>query len=200
MGGNTAGDLHSHAAMSRNYGRKHMRRTIMAVAASAGLALSAAGLALAGPVSAAAAATTTAARPATADTTCVSNIQNPNSGEYLNDQGQGNLVTMSYYYSSCYVALEDGSSKWYELKDAAGGNQCLDLVGLSGGGYGVNTETCNFRSAELWWLTNEEIINQYGTKLLDHDGCLWDSTSGIAPTVQDCVASQPLNQLWTYSF
>jgi hypothetical protein len=198
-----------------------MKRIIMTFGASAALALAF----FAGPAAAQAAPTHSATSvrsapagavsPAAAAFSC-SNYSYllGNSGRMI-DHGQGNLVTMSPFgiEFSTYVAVSDGTQDghtYYEIEDCAnGGGQCLDIVGLSGGGYGVNTENCNDRSAELWWLPSGltpmtgdgwQIINQYGTKLLDHDACLWDSTTGIAPTVQDCVASQPSQQLWLYGF
>jgi hypothetical protein len=128
----------------------------------------------------------------------------------LLDHGQGHAVTMGSSFSqSTYYPIEDANSKWYEIQDTAGGNQCLDLYGSgSGGVYYVNTEACNFRSAELWWFpaglgnnSDAEIINQYGTKLLSHDACLFNNASGQDPKVEDCQANPKYNyQYWTTNF
>jgi hypothetical protein len=135
----------------------------------------------------------------------VSNIWSFYDSEHLLDHGQGYLVTMAVYEESMYYPIHDGSSKWWELQDTAGGNQCLDLTGSgSGGVYYVNTEVCNFRSAELWWFPSglgnnagSEIINQYGTKLFAHDACLFNNESSQDVQVRKCSSQSGDNyQLW----
>lgn len=133
-------------------------------------------------------------------------IQSLIDNNYLLDHGQGHPVSISATESvSQYYPIQDLNSKWYEIQDTAGGNQCLNLYGSgSGGVYYVNTEPCNFRSAELWWFpsgvnntSDAEIINQYGTKLLAHDACLFNNDSGQDPKVEKCVSQPRYNyQYW----
>jgi hypothetical protein len=137
----------------------------------------------------------------------VSAIQSVYDAGYLLDHGQGHAVTISVTYSqSNYYPIEQGNSKWYEIQDTNGSNQCLDLYGSgSGGVYYVNTEFCNFRSAELWWFpsgfADSEIINQYGTKLLAHYACLFNNDSGQDPKVEACQANPTKNyQYWNTNF
>jgi hypothetical protein len=146
--------------------------------------------------------------PAAINTSFISSYYDSN---FLLDHGQGYLLTMAQFEYSTYYPIQDGSSKWWEIQDThTPGNQCLDLTGNgSGGVYYVNTEVCNDRSAELWWFpsgitnTNQayEIINQYGTKLLSHDACLFNNESGTDPKVEKCSSqSGDSYQLWQTNF
>jgi hypothetical protein len=73
--------------------------------------------------------------------------------------------------------------------------------------YHVDTEYCNFRSAELWTFpsgltspkSGGQIQNQYGTKLLRHDACLVDTKSGTNPRIIKCNSKQPPDQLGKYA-
>lgn len=178
-----------------------------------GIAVIGALAALAIPATAATAspavAATATARSAVPDIISVSTIASSYDSNTLLDQGQGHYVAMEQYEGSHYYPIQDGSSKWWEIQDTAGGNQCLDLTGSgSGGVYYVTTELCNFRSAELWWFpsgihlhnSGGQIINQYGTKLLSHDACLFNNESGIDPKIEKCSSTQYSYQLWLTGF
>jgi hypothetical protein len=104
-----------------------------------------------------------------------------------------------------FAWVQDGTSKYGELKDANG--LCLDFVGNSTPPAEVNEQRCNDRVAELWWPVQEgsssysEYINDYGTSLFDHDACLWNadpqiSIYGSPAEVAKCVSSQPPRQQW----
>jgi hypothetical protein len=183
-----------------------MRRTIMTFATIVSLALSLTGLALAGQVGTAAAAT---ARPAAAAATTYDITSQYPSGIptfpwSLLGHGAGNLVSVSEVDSTAFE-ITGRTGKWLELEDAGSGD-CLDIVGSVSAGFHVNEENCNGRSAELWWLPSgigtTQIQNQYGTKLLNHDACLWnaeaDTPSAADVTVVKCVASQPEPQIWIF--
>ena len=174
-----------------------MRRIILTFAASAALALSLGGLAVAEPATPALAVTT---GNLTTDSVFPASVI---------DHGQGYLSTLSESDSSTYFVIRDGSSKWYEIEDTAGtGGECLTLTGSVSAGFYVDEEFCNFRSAELWTfpsglgngLGHYQIQNQYGTTLYGHDACMWSDGDGTDVAVKECVSSQPAAQLWLYSF
>jgi hypothetical protein len=176
-----------------------MKRIIMTFTAIASLALSVAGLALTGPgAPGAAAATATACNGH--DYSIFSTV--PTGGVFFDDiyaHGKGHLVTLSLTGSSNFEPV-GCTGKWAELKDTANGD-CLDLVG-STPTFNVNEENCNSRSAELWWIVSgiaksTQIQNQYGTKLLKHDACMWNASTADLK-VRKCVASQPAAQIWTF--
>jgi hypothetical protein len=179
-----------------------MRRIITTFATSAGLALSVAGLASTGQFTPAAAAT---ARPAAADVTTYS-IASSTTGLgqwFLYGHGVGNLVSVSELAASTFE-ITGRTGKWLEFQDTGNGD-CLDLVGSVSAGFHVNEENCNGRSAELWWIVSAianptQIQNQYGTKLLNHDACMWNAETNKPAaadiTVVDCKASQPPAQVW----
>jgi hypothetical protein len=175
----------------------------MTFAASAGLALSVAGLASAGQVTSAAAATV--GRPAPSDATIYSIASSTSEPVqwFLYAHGVGNLVSVSRLASSTFE-ITGRTGKWLEFQDTNNGD-CLDLVGSVSRGFHVNEENCNGRSAELWWLVSgitkpTQIQNQYGTKLLKHDACMWNAESNKPAaadiTVVKCQASQPAAQIW----
>ena len=187
----------------------------MSSAATAGLALAALGLpAAAGAMSPAAAANaapaiTSAVRPAAAATNTsapiISQIETF-AGDEILDHGTGKDSTMSILDNS-WFDVTGKTGKWIELSDHAGSG-CLDLVGSVSAGFKVNEESCNGRSAELWWLPSgyfaqTQIQNQYGTTLYGHDACLWnDSTSSPDGDVEvrKCVAGSapPAAEYWQF--
>jgi hypothetical protein len=180
-----------------------MRRTIMKFAASASLVLSVAGLASAGQFTPAAA--TTLARPAATDVTTYSIASSTSEPIqwFLYGHGVGKLVSVSRLAASTFE-ITGRTGKWLEFKDTGNGD-CLDLVGSVSRGFHVNEENCNDRSAELWWLVSgianpTQIQNQYGTKLLKHDACMWNAEANKPAaadiTVVKCKASQPPAQVW----
>jgi len=178
----------------------------MTFGATAGLALAAFVLpAAAEAVAPAAVAITAPVRPAAiAASVSLGSINSSYLGQSILDRGQGNPSIMTDTYGgSGFVAIQDGSSKWYEIQDSAGGNQCLNLDKV-GASYLVDTEYCNFRSAELWWfysgvgIPNTQIINQYGTTLLSHYACLWNTGSGRNPHVANCGHGD--EQLWYFLY
>ncbi len=123
----------------------------------------------------------------------------------LEGHGVGSDVTLTYLGDDIFQNTGQ-NGKWTEVEDLSNGDYCLDLVGSVSAGFRVNEESCNGRSAELWWIVSgvqgaeTQMINQYGTTLLGHDACLWDA-EGSANNVEvvDCVASQPPQQLWSWA-
>jgi hypothetical protein len=180
-----------------------MRRLISALAATGALALAAiVGPVLAGQVSPAAAATVHA------------QIQ----GVFANcpllcyhyelfGEGVGNQVSLVNEDGSTFKNTGQ-SGKWTEIKDTSDG-YCLNLVGSASAGYSVNEESCNDRSAELWWVVKglkgkaTQIISQYGTKRMRHDACMWQTeiTNPVSTPnleVVACKSKQPAQQLWKW--
>jgi hypothetical protein len=124
-------------------------------------------------------------------------------------EGVGNRVDMVAATGNGTVFVNTGQSgKWTEIEDTSNG-YCLDLTGSASAGYYVNEESCNGRSAELWWVVDgvqgetTQIISQYGTTLLGHDACMW-ATEISSPLdipnlyVADCASNQPPLQLWEW--
>jgi hypothetical protein len=123
-------------------------------------------------------------------------LQANHSGDFVLGHGAGHDVTMNAIDATKFFELTSSGSKWVQFQDI-GSSECLDLVGSVSAGFKVNEESCNGRSAELWWLvSNGQIQNQYGTSLLNHDACMWNGNVADV-LVQKCVASQPNNQIWT---
>jgi hypothetical protein len=175
-----------------------MRRHIFALTATVGLALAAfAGPVVAGQVSPAAAATV---RAEIVNTTFNCDIVTMRCWlAYIQGNGVGKRATMNA--SSGTTFKNTGQrGKWIEIKDT-GDRYCLNLAGSAKAGYYVNEESCNDRSAELWWVVDgkdTEIISQYGTKLLRHDACMWETSGDVNKlAVVKCVSKKPpSNQIW----
>ena len=183
----------------------------MTFGATAGLALAAFGApAAAGLVSPAAAATAVTSHPAVAAVAAantsaplISQLETIESDEVL-DHGTGTLSTMSIYDNS-WFDVRGATGKWIELSDHAGSG-CLDLTGSVSAGFHVSEESCNGRSAELWWLPSgyfaqTQIQNQYGTKLYGHDACMWNAGSSAADVeVRECVGgtNPPAAEYWSF--
>jgi hypothetical protein len=178
-----------------------MRRRIFALAATAGLVLAA----FAGPVMAEqaspAAAATEQAVIQNATVLCVIPAVYCYSN-YIDGNGVGKRVTLNSIDATTFENTGQ-SGKWTEIKDTSNG-YCLDLTGSASAGYYVNEESCNGRSAELWWVVDgvqgdaTQIISQYGTTLLGHDACMWENADTATQLdVVDCVSKNPpTNQIW----
>jgi hypothetical protein len=167
-----------------------MRRILPILAVTAGLALAAF-------APAAAAQTATVPRPdiPVYDYEIQSNLTN----DFDLGHGVGKLVTLNELDPTVFNEV-GRTGKWLEFQDVGSGD-CLDLVGSVKAGFHVNEERCNDRSAELWWLVsgnvNEtQIHNQYGTKLLHHDACMWTESNSDKLMVRACKSHQPNQQLW----
>jgi hypothetical protein len=101
------------------------------------------------------------------------------------------------------------NGKYEEIQDANSG-LCLEFVS-SGSTLYVREATCQGLARQLWWLVEEgstdyyQVINDYGTTLLGHDACMWNSAalttdSGADITVVPCVSDQPGRQQWAFAY
>jgi hypothetical protein len=181
-----------------------MRRHVFALAATAGLTLAAlAGPVIAGQVSPAAAVTV---RAEIGNTTLQCNVLMQCWYAYIQGNGVGKRATLNASSGTTFKNTGQ-SGKWTEIEDTSN-HYCLNLTGSAKAGYTVNEENCNGRSAELWWVASgiqgeiTQIISQYGTKLLGHDACMWETSGSVNQLiVVDCRSKkpQPSNQLWIWN-
>jgi hypothetical protein len=171
-----------------------LRRTIIALAASGGLAMS--GLAM----------STAAAR---ADATVYYGIQTAINGKAW-AIGEYPCDRTGY---KCEIRLNTGATlstvsyrgKWVEIQDAYT-HYCLELYGRAPD-YKIQEDSCRHRSSELWWFAFDrgdddatfELINNYGSSALKHNACMWtNGRKNDWVTVQRCVSGQSTNQQWRY--
>jgi hypothetical protein len=184
-----------------------IRRTVITLGAAAGLAMS--GLVMSAAVPAFAGSTTVngiVAGPYTIQTAVYTG-----EAESLDDTGcanpSGYLCQVDLAGGLDFDKVQvDGGTKYYEYEAIIGNGLCLEIAG-SAPSYYVRLDTCEGRASELWWAPEEsdgnvQLINEYATSELHHDGCLW-APSGyqdVEPEVQDCVSSQPDNQQWHLNF
>jgi len=167
-----------------------MRRIILTLAATAGLALSV----FAAPVLAG------SATPAQASGSFT--LYSGWDGAYSYDYGPGSIIT-GWDTGTPYVTT-GASGKYVEI--LAIDNYCLQLYGPDGGVYYVYENYCNDSASQLWWFDDVhgngvyQVINKSLSSKLGKNACLWNadetSVNGIIYEdirVQACTSSNRAN-------